>query len=236
MYKELLISIIITLLSALTCVSTVHGQARRGRSAPAKKPRQESPAQGVALRQSLNDFWAAQRSIEAAIQKLESYLRESPTGERAATARRQIEALKGLSVSAAPPEWAKMGQPYLRHIPIWRITSVDPRADRVRLTVEIACERDDGGNCYFAPFDRSPLVLVDNSGRYYPMLEATGLPQDVRLNRDVARDGTVAVSGGRTISVRVDFAPLSTGTVTGQVYYRDRNNAQPARFSLARRK
>jgi hypothetical protein len=236
MSKERSISIIIILLLALTCVSTAHGQARRGRSTTAKNTRQESPAQGVAPRQSPDDFWAAQRSIEAAIQQLEAYLRESPTGERAATARRQIEALKGLSVSASLPEWAKMGQPYLRHVPVWRIASVDPQADRARLTVEIACERDDGGDCYFAPFDRSPLVLVDNAGRYYPMLEAGDLPQDVRPNRDAARDGTVAVSGGRTISVRVDFAPLSAGAVTGQVYYRDRNTAQPARFSLARRK
>jgi hypothetical protein len=236
MYKERSISIIITLLLALTYVSMAHGQARRGRSAPAKKTQQEPPGRGTGQRRSLDDFWAAQRSIEAAIQQLETYLRESPTGERAATARRQVEALKGLSVSTSLPEWAKMGQPYLRHIPVWRIASVDPQADRVRLTVEIACERDDGGDCYFARFDRSPLVLVDNAGRYYPMLEAGDLPQDVRFHRDAARDGTVAVSGGRTISVKVDFAPLSAGTVAGQVYYRDRNTAQPARFSLARRK
>jgi hypothetical protein len=232
MSKERSISIIITLLLALTCVATAHGQAHRGRSATAKKTRQESPAQGAAPRQSPDDFWAAQRSIEAAIHQLEAYLREFPTGEHAATARQQIEALKGLSVSTSLPEWSKMGQPYLRHIPVWRIVSVVPQVDSVRLTVEIACERDDGGDCYFAPFDRSPLVLVDNAGRYYPMLEAGNLPQDVRFNRD----GTAALSGGRTISVGVDFAPLSAGTVAGQIYYRDRNSAQPARFSLARRK
>lgn len=232
MSRERSISIIITLFLALTCVSAAHGQVPRGRNAPAKKTRQESPTRGTAPRQSLDDFWAAQRSIEAAIHQLEAYLRESPTGEHAATARRQTEALKGLSVSTSLQEWSKMGQPYLRHIPVWRIVSVVPQADSVRLTVEIACERDDGGGCYFAPFDRSPLVLVDNAGRYYPMLEAGNLPQDVRFNRE----GTAALSGGRTISIRVNFAPLSAGTVAGQIYYRDRNSAQPARFSLAQRK
>jgi hypothetical protein len=102
----------------------------------------------------------------------------------------------------------------------------------VRLTVEVACKRGDGGDCYFDAFDRSPLVLVDNAGRYYPMLEAGDLPPDVRFE-----DGRrAAISGGRIIAVRVDFAPLAAGATSGQTYYRDNNRAQPARFSLTRRR
>jgi hypothetical protein len=96
------------------------------------------------------------------------------------------------------------------------------------VTVEIDCGRADGGDCYFDPFDRSPLVLIDDAGRFYPMLEAGPLPPDVRL-----REGSqAALSGGRTISVGVTFAPLSGVVASGQIYYRDRNRAQPARFSL----
>jgi hypothetical protein len=232
MPKERSISIIITLLLALTCVSTAHGQARRGPIATAKKTRQESPAQGAAPRQSPDDFWAAQRSIEAAIQQLEAYLRESPDGERATTARQQVEALRELSASAALPNWVSMGPKYQRHIPAWRVSSVDRQPDKVTLAVEITCERDDGGDCYFPPFNRSPLVLIDSTGRYYPMLKAGDLPSDVRHDRD----GMAIISGGRTVGVRVDFAPLSAGAAFGQVYYRDNNRAEPARFSINRRR
>lgn len=225
-------SFVIAILLALACALSADGQSNNRRSAPTGKPGQASSQPKPTTPQPSDNFWSAQRSIEAAVQQLEAYLRESPDGERAATARRQVEALKAMSVSATRPEWVRMGQPYLRHIPVWRVTSADPQADKVSLTVEISCERDDGGDCFFTPFDRSPLVLVDNAGRYYPMLEAGGLPPDVRLDRD----GTATVSGGRIISIMVNFAPLSTGTVAGQVYYRDRNAAQPARFSLTQGK
>jgi hypothetical protein len=98
--------------------------------------------------------------------------------------------------------------------------------------VEINCRREDGSDCYFDPFDRHPLVLIDNAGRFYPQLEVDALPSDVKF-RD---DGKAALSGGRIITVVIDFAPLSAGATSGQVYYRDKNEAQPARFSLSRQK
>jgi hypothetical protein len=189
---------------------------------PAQQP---NPAQGAA---GPDKYWEAQRSIEAAFQQLEEYLRAEPDGARSATARRQLQVLRGLSLTASRPEWTRMDALPLSHVPRWRVAAVDPQRDGTRVTVEIDCGRVDGGDCYFEPFDRAPLVLIDEAGRFYPMLEAGPLPPDVRL-----REGSqVALSGGRTISVGVTFAPLSGGVASGQIYYRDRNRAQPARFSL----
>jgi hypothetical protein len=163
---------------------------------------------------------------------LEAYLKESPNGERAATARQQLEVLRGLSVTASRPEWVKMNTFFLSNAPDWRVASVDPQTARTRVRVEINCRREDGTDCYFDPFDRHPLVLIDNAGRFYPQLEAGSLPTDIKF-RD---EGKAVLSGGRIITLVVDFAPLSTGAVSGQVYYRDKNEAQPARFSLSRQK
>lgn len=232
MLRERFTSPMIAVLIALTCALVTHGQGSRRRSVPPRKPAQDSSRPLVTPGQSSDSFWDAQRSIEAAIQQLESYIRESPDGERATTARQQVEALKGLSASAARPEWVKMGPKYQRHIPAWRVSSVDRQPDKVTLAVEITCGRDDGGDCYFPPFDRSPLVLIDSTGRYYPMLNPGDLPPDVRYDRD----GTAIISGGRTVSIMVDFAPPSAGAASGQVYYRDNNRAEPARFSISRRR
>jgi hypothetical protein len=120
----------------------------------------------------------------------------------------------------------------LGHVPQWRVSAADPQPGRTRVTVEIDCRREDGGNCYFDPFGRRPLVLVDNAGRFYTMLSPGDLPGDVRL-RD---DGQATLSGGRTISLTLDFAPLADGAVSGQIYYRDNNRAVPARFSLIRQR
>lgn len=222
------------LLSFMWGALAAHGQGRGartltrspGRSAP-QMPRRDRTAEPGADR-----YWAAQRDIEAAVQRLEAYLRESPDGAHAATARRQLAALMELSQAATLPRPVPIGRPALREVPEWRITAVDPQADKTRVTIEVACRRDDGGDCFFRPFDRSPLVLVDGAGRYHPMLEAGPLPEGVR-RRD-RNDDRVALSGGRTINVVVDFAPLAGGAVSGQVYYRDENRAQPARFSLVR--
>lgn len=98
--------------------------------------------------------------------------------------------------------------------------------------MEIDCRREDGTDCYFDPFDRNPLVLIDNAGRFYPQLEAGALPPNIQFKDD----GKAILSGGRIIILIMDFAPLSTGAVSGQIYYRDKNEAQPARFSLSRQK
>lgn len=209
----------------------------RGTHAPARRPSSSAPQttrRDRAAEPNADRYWAAQRDIEAAAQRLEAYLKESPDGAHAATARRQLAALRELSQGAARPAPVPMGRLALREVPEWRIAAVDPQADRTRVTVEVSCRRDDGGDCYFRPFDRSPLVLVDGAGRYHPMLESEALPEGVR-SRD-RNDDRVVLSGGRTISVVVDFAPLAGGAVSGQVYYRDDNQAQPARFSLTGRR
>jgi hypothetical protein len=124
-----------------------------------------------------------------------------------------------------------LGSMPLRDVAEWRVASVDAQPEKTRVIVEISCRREDGGSCYFYPFERRPLVLVDQQGRFYSMLESSEPPLDVR-HRD--QEDKVSISGGRTIMVTVDFAPLAAGVVSGQVYYRDSNQAQPARFALSR--
>jgi hypothetical protein len=229
MSRRLFTLVSILLLSAAASVA----QGQRARRAPAQKPSQTTSAPGTQTPRPDDQYWEAQRSIEAAISQLEAYLRVAPNGERAATARLQLEALKGLTASAALPEWVRMRDLPLSEVPEWRVSSVEPQPDVTRVTIEIACRRQDGHDCYFRPFDRSPLVLIDDSGGHNPMLDASELPSDVRREE---REGLAAISGGRTISVTVGFAPLARGATGGQVYYRDRNEAVPARFRLAGRR
>jgi hypothetical protein len=206
-------------------------QRRRPTRAPAQpRPAQQpNPAQVAA---NSDKYWEAQHSIEAAIQQLEAYLRAEPDGERSATARQQLQVLRGLSLTASRPEWTRMDSLPLSHVPQWRVSAVDPQRDKTRVTVEIDCRREDGGNCYFDTFGRHPLVLVDNAGRFYPMLAPGDMPGDVQFKDG----GQAALSGGRTVSLTVDFAPLASGAISGQVYYRDNNRAAPARFSLTRQR
>lgn len=213
----------------------ISGQSR-GRRQTTPRPPATTPntARADVADQREGSHWAAQRNIEAAIQLLEAYLRESPGGARAETARRQLEALRGLALAALRPEWASMRrgiQP--RDVPQWRVTAVDLQPDSTRLTVEVACRRGDGGYCYFQPFDRFPLVLVDGADQYYPMLEAEGLLADVRYDE---RERRASLSGGRIITVTVNFSPLAAGATAGRVYYRDDNEAEPARFTLIGRR
>jgi hypothetical protein len=174
-------------------------------------------------------WWAAQRSIEAAIQQLESYLREAPNGSHAPTARQQIASLRSLTITRSQPEWVLMRALPLPEVPMWRVVGVDQLPDRTRAFIEVRCGRDDGGDCNFRKFD--PLVLVDTSGELYPMIEAHALPRDVRF----ARDGQVLLAAGRTLSITGDFAPLRASASGGQIQYRDANEAQPAKFSLIRK-
>lgn len=46
-------------------------------------------------------------------------------------------------------------------IPEWRVASVKVRPDATHVDLEIRCGRQDGGECYFLPFDRAPLMLVE---------------------------------------------------------------------------
>jgi hypothetical protein len=176
-------------------------------------------------------WWTAQRNIEAAINQLERYLREAPNGSHAPTARQQLAALRSLTITRPQPEWVLMRALPLPDVPLWRVAGVEQLTDRTRTRIEIKCGRSDGGNCAFRPFERSPLVLVDNEGELYPMLETHPLPSDIRF----ARDGQALVSASRTLSVTVDFAPLRISATGGQIQFRDENEAQPAKFSLIRK-
>jgi hypothetical protein len=202
--------------------------------ASAQKPGQTSTKIAVppAPPTKENKWWAAQRNIEAAIQKLESYLRDNPNGARSASARQQLEVLRNLSISASRPEWVKMDPLGLPEIPEWRVVSVEVLSDKTRASIEIRCDRHDGGDCWFRPFDRIPLVLVDDAGQYYPMIESEFLPSNIKYRTD----GQAVITSGRIVNLTVEFAPLTARSVSGQIYYRDNNQAKPARFStLVRR-
>jgi hypothetical protein len=175
-------------------------------------------------------WWTAQRNIEAAINQLERYLREAPNGSHAPAARQQLAALRSLTITRSQPEWVPMRALALPDVPLWRVAGVEQLTDSTRTRIEIKCGRSDGADCNFRAL-RSPLVLLDNDGELYPMLEAPTLPSDIRL----ARDGQVLLSSGRILSLTVDFAPLRSGASGGQIQFRDANEAQPAKFSLIRK-
>jgi hypothetical protein len=207
-------------------------QRRRSTRAPAQ-PRSAPQSDAARANTNSDRYWEAQRSIEAAIQQLEAYLRAAPDRERAATARQQLDALRRMAASAALPEWVRMRDLPLSEVPEWRVASVEALPDSTRVIIEIACRRGNGKECYFRPFDHSPLVLIDDAGRHQQMLDGGELPADVRRED---REGRAAIGDGRTIAVTVVFAPLARDAAGGQVYYRDRNEALPARFRLAGRR
>jgi hypothetical protein len=149
------------------------------------------------------------------------------------TARQQLDALRNMAASAALPEWVRMRNLPLSEVPEWRVASVEALPDATRVVIEIACRRGNGKECHFHPFDRSPLVLIDAAGRHQPMLDGGELPADVRRED---REGLAAIGDGRTVAMTVVFAPLARGATGGQVYYRDRNEAVPARFRLTGRR
>jgi hypothetical protein len=198
----------------------INGQGRSQRAPKPAIPPAPAPKE--------DKWWTAQRSIEAAIQQLEVYLRETPNGPRSATARQQIAALRNLSVTASRPEWAKMESVGLLEIPEWRVASVEMLAEKTRVLLEIRCDRQDGGDCHFLPFARAPLVLIDNHGEYYSMLNGSPLPADIKHRAD----GQALISGGRIVNLTVEFAPVGPGSVSGQIYYRDNNQAKPALVSF----
>lgn len=198
----------------------------------AQTDRNSAPKPKVPVRQQTtgpdDGWWAAQRNIEAAINQLEKYLRESPNGGHAPAARQQLAALRSLSITRSQPEWVPMRALALPDVPLWRVATIEQLPERTHATVEIKCARSDGGDCNFRAFAGSPLVLLDGAGELYPMLEAGAVPRDIRF----ARDGQVLLSSGRTLTLTVEFAPLNPSATHGQIQFREANEAQPAKFSL----
>jgi hypothetical protein len=218
--RRLVILLVTMVLLCSGALWVTNGQGRSQRVPKSAIPPTPAPKE--------DKWWAAQRSIEAAIQQLETYLREHPNGTRAATARQQLAVLQSLSVSASRPEWVKMDSIGVLEVPEWRVASVEVRPEATHVVLEIRCGRQDGGECYFLPFDRAPLVLVGKSGQYYPMTESAPLPGNIKHKSD----GRAILSNGRAVDLTVDFAPLAATSVSGQIYYRDNNQAKPAAFSL----
>jgi hypothetical protein len=212
----------------VVCFGWSIGQGRKGSNTRSQGTDRTEPQQRRELPSVDKDWWAAQRSIEAAIQELEAYLRKFPDGGRSETARQQIAVLRDLTITAALPEWATMDHEVpSRDVPDWRISSLRRLADRATVTIEIRCKRQDGEDCHFLSFERHPLVLLDSAGRFYSMLEASSLPPETRYTDT----GKAILAAGRILPVVVNFARLEPGAVSGQVQYRDRNTADPAPFS-----
>src|SRR4029077_19134849 len=113
--RRLVIFVITIILLCCGSLSVINGQKRTQRP-----PKTAIPPAPVSKE---DKWWAAQRSIEAAIQQLETYLRENPNGARATTARQQLAVLQSLSVSASRPEWVKMDSIGVLEIPEWRVAS-----------------------------------------------------------------------------------------------------------------
>lgn len=220
-HRRLAILLVTLVLLGSGSLWTLNGQGRSQRAPKPAIPPAPAPKE--------DKWWAAQRSIEVAIQQLETYLRENPNGTRVATARQQLAVLQSLSVSASRPEWVKMDSIGVLEVPEWRVASVEVRPQATHLVLEIRCARQDGGECYFLPFERAPLVLVDNSGQYYPMIKSSPLPAGIKHRPD----GQVLLTSGRLVNLTVDCAPLAPAIASGQIYYRDNNQAKPAVFSVA---
>lgn len=208
----------------LTCVYSPGAE----RTARSQTPRARVHAQQQTTGPD-DAWWAAQRNVEAAIQQLEKYLRRSPNGPHAPTARQQLAALRSLSVTELKPEWVPMRSLPLPDVPLWRVGDVEQLADRTRIVLEVKCtsERED---CSLKTFEKHPLILLAE-GEVYPMLETGPLPADMRY----ARDGRALLSASRTVSVIVNFAPLQPSVAGGRVQFRDDNDAAPAKFSLIRK-
>ena len=222
--KHLTLQVTVVLCLLLTCVSSsVAQRTDRTTSSPVKVRVQQQTGRDDA-------WWTAQRNLEAAIQQLETYLRQNPNGLHAPTARQQLAALRSLSVTELKPEWVPMRSLPLPDVPLWRVGSVEQLADRSRVVLEVRCasERED---CTLKPFPKYPLILLAE-GDLYPMLEAGQLPADIRY----ARDGNALLSAGREVRLNVDFAPLRPSVSGFQVQFRDANEAVPAKFSLIRKR
>src|SRR5438067_532038 len=139
--NRIVILLALLIVGSGTALSQHRNRGRRATSNPQPSTRSQAT--------NTDPYWEAQRSIEAAIQQLESYLRTNPDGERANTARQQLEVLRNLSLSASRPEWTNMNRIPVSGVPQWRIALVNQQADRTKVSIEIRCPRQDGGDCYF---------------------------------------------------------------------------------------
>ena len=162
-------------------------------------------------------FQAAQRGIWQAIFQLETYLRQSPNGKNATTAKLQLEDLHQISLFTSSKKYYGFDGPNT----LWRITNVDRQDTVTHVTIEIKDVSDDTKH-YTQAFDKVPLVLIDNHGQYYPSGDVSDMPLGVEATKNgQGNDNQWVFSVGMTFSVTVDFPPLAPDAASGKVFYKD---------------
>lgn len=109
----------------------------------------------------------------------------------------------------------------------WHIKAIQPKEKLSRFYIEIR-NIDEQNERSFYSFNKAPLVVIDDSGNSYKMLNSSDAPEDIRELGEGWH-----LQPKRAITVAVDFAPLGNGKTSGHIVYRDNNNAEPAKFSFA---
>lgn len=109
----------------------------------------------------------------------------------------------------------------------WHVKAIQQEEKFTRFYIEIR-NVDEKDERSFYSFNTWPLVVIDEGGSSYKMLAGSEPPEDVREVGDGWH-----LQAGRTITVAVDFAPLTKGKASGHIVYRDGNRADPAKFSFA---
>lgn len=79
--------------------------------------------------------------------------------------------LKEIRIVPAKNPWAILMNEY-QYLPAveWRVESVDSKAEKTVLNLEIRNTLANREQC-FQTFEQNPLVLIDNKGQSVPMLE-----------------------------------------------------------------
>lgn len=190
-------------------------------------------------------FQTAQRNINQAIFNLEAFLKASPNSKDAPAARIQLKGLQNLAVSQMSIEPVDMstGKSTGSYMGItrgdteWYVETVERQEERTRVTLLIRNKNEQEERAMYA-LDSSPLILIDNKGEYYPVIEKPVPPEGIR--EETSSGGSYPprwiLQGGRAIRVDVFFAPLAPGAVGGKILYKDGNVAVPAKFSLLNKK
>lgn len=108
----------------------------------------------------------------------------------------------------------------------WRIKAIQRYERLTRFYLEIRNTDEQSDRSFYA-FNKFPLVVIDDNGNYYKMLGNGDLPEGVS---EIGEGWHV--QSMRTITLTIDFAPLTSGKVSGHIIYRDGNKAEPAKFSF----
>jgi hypothetical protein len=192
----------------------------------------QDPPQGAAE----TKFQVAQRGIVTAVASLEAYIRENPEGKDVPAAKIQLSSLKWLSPSSAVVSPVTLCSPEggLE----WHVASVDAQRERTVVTLKVA-NTDDKRERNMYAFETQPLVMFDNKGTFYPMLEAPALPAGVRVQTRGSSRMVWWLQPQRVLTLQVVFAPLAPEATGGRILFmRDtaNGNAAPAEFSLRNKK